>query len=158
MAKTYWLKFGSGDPASFSGLTPTFTIFSFQGSSALAAPGITETPAGSGLYQFLYEPPASIIFKADAGSSVSSSSRYIVGALDPVQAVDERVGTTSDSFGSTAVDPSTVLGYVKRLQEDFEGAAVFTKATGTWQVYSRGSSTLLHTKTLTNTTTLATKA
>lgn len=155
--KSYYLKFGSGDPAAFTGLTPSLVIFSAGGLTAAVAPGITELPTGSGLYRFDYGPTASIIFKADGGSSLSNTDRYITGVLDPIQAVDERVGTTSDSFGSTSADPSTLLGYAKRVQEVLEGNAVFTKSTGTWQVYSRGSSTLLQSKTLSNTTTSATK-
>lgn len=156
--KSYYLKFGTGDPASFTGLTPTFTIFSANGVTSVTAPGITETPAGSGLYQFVYGPTQSILFKVDGGSALSGSDRYIVGTLDPIQAVDEKVGYTTDSIGSTATDPSTVLGYLKRNLEFMEGNANFTKSTGVWQVYSRGSSTLLTQKTLTNTTTAAGKS
>lgn len=157
MSKQYYLKFGTGDPSNYTGLTPTFSIFSVNGVSALAAPGITETPVGSGLYGFIYGPTLSILFKADGGSNLASSDRYIIGTLDPIQAVDEKIGYATDSFGSTATDPSTVLGYLRRSQEFSEGNAQFTKSTGIWSVYSRGSSTLLTEKTLTNTTTAAGK-
>jgi hypothetical protein len=157
MAKNYYLKFGTGSPANFTGLTPTFTIFALRGITAIAAPGITESPVGSGLYGFVYGPTISIIALADGGAALSSGDRYIPVALDPIQAVDEKVGFTTDSFGSTSADPSTLLGYAKRQQEFNEGNAVFTKATGIWDVYSRGSSTLLAEKTLTNTTTAAGK-
>lgn len=157
MAKQYYLKFGSGDPVNYTGLSPTFTIFSYNGVTAITAPGITESPSGSGLYGFIYGPSMSILFKADGGSALAAGDRYIVGTLDPIQAVDEKIGFTTDSIGSTAVDPSTVLGYLKRSQEFSEGNAQFTKSTGIWSVYSRGSSTLLTEKTLTNTTTAAGK-
>lgn len=157
MAKTFFLKFGSGNPATYTGLSPTLTIFSAYGSSALAAPGITETPVSSGLYSFSYEPLSSIAFVCDGGSALSSADRYITGVLDPIQAVDERAGTTSDSFGSTGTDPTTILGYLKRIQELLEGNATFTKSTGVWNIYSRGSSTLLREKTLTNTVSAANK-
>lgn len=156
--KTYYLKFGTGDPSSFTGLSPTMTIFSAGGLTALSAPGITETPAASGLYSFQYGPTLSILFKCDGGAALSGSDRYIIGTLDPVQAVDEKVGYTTDSYGSTVTDPSTVLGYLKRNLEFQEGNATFTKATGVWQIYSRGSTTLLKEKSLTNTTSSATKA
>lgn len=156
--KSYWLKFGSGDSASTTGLSPTFTIFSANGLTAIAAPGITETPAASGLYQFNYGPTLPIIFKCDGGAALATGDRYIYGTLDPIQTVDEKVGTTSDSFGSTATDPSTLMGFAKRAQEFWEGNATFTKASGIWQVYSRGSSTLIAQKSLTNTTTTAGKA
>lgn len=158
MAKTYVIKFGTGNPANFSGLTPTFTIFSSFGLTSITAPGITETPASSGLYQFVYGPTVPIVFKIDGGSSLSDSDRYIPNVLDPIQAVDEKVGTLSDSFGSTAVDPTTLMGYLKRLQEFMEGNATFIKSTGIWSVFSRGSTTQLASKTLTNTSTSATKS
>ena len=72
--------------------------------------------------------------------------------------VDERVGVQGDSFGSTLADPTTLTGYMKRVQELLEGDALFTKSTGVWTISSRGSSTLLRSKTLTNTTTSSTKA
>lgn len=154
--KTYGLKFSSGDPRIYTGLTPTFLIFSnsLTGSTA-APPGITEMVIGSGIYNFTYGPTTPIQFLVDGAGSLSSIDRYITGILDPIQAVDEKVGTTSDSFGSTLADPSTVLGHLKRIQEVNEGNKVFTKATGVWDNYSRGSSTLLFEKTLTNTTTAA---
>lgn len=159
MAKTYYLKFGTGNPANFTGLSPTLTIFNVsQGATPLAAPGITESPALSGLYSFIYGPTISIIFQADGGAALASTDRYIIGALDPIQAVNEQVGTVSDSFGSTAADPTTLLGYAKRFLENLEGNALFTKNTGIWNILSRGSSTLLATKTLTNTTTSSTKS
>ncbi len=158
MAKDYYLKFGSGDPSAFTGLSPTFTIFSWEGVTAQPAPGITETPAGSGIYGFQYGPTVSILFKADAGSSVPSIDRFIVGSLDPIQSVDEKVGTLQDSFGTTSIDPQTVIGYLKRTLEFLEGAATFTKSSGRWLYYSRGASTLLFDKTLTNSPSQATKS
>lgn len=155
--KTYYLQFGSGNPADYTGLSPTLVIFSAAGLTALTAPGITETPAGSGLYSFEYGPTQSIIFKSDGGANLASGDRYIVGVLDPIQAVDEKIGYTSDSFGSTSADPGTVMGYLKRAQEFSEGNATFTKSSGIWQIYSRGSSTLIAQKTLSNTTTSAGK-
>lgn len=158
MNKTYWLKFGSTDPRLFSGLFPTMVIFSTQGNTALTGPGITEPIPSSGLYQFMYGPTLSIVFLADGGAGLSSSDRYITGVLDPIQAVDQTVGQPTDSFGSTGVDPSTIFGLSKRNQEVNEGNAIFNKATGVWDVYSRGSSTLLFEKALANNTSQATKS
>lgn len=157
MSKSYYLVFGTGNPSAYTGLTPTFTIFSANGITAVAAPGITETPTGTGFYRFIYGPTISTLFLADGGAALSSSDRYIKSALDPIQSVDEKVGTTADSFGSTSLDPSTILGYLKRNLEFQEGDSVFTKSTAIWDIYSRGSSTLLREKDLTNTTTSATK-
>jgi hypothetical protein len=157
MSKNYYLNFGSGDPSANTGLSPTFLIFSVLGVTAVTPPGITETPAGSGLYGFSYGPTQSILFKVDGGAALATADRYIASALDPVQAVDERIGVVSDSFGSTNVDPTTLFGLAKRAQEFQEGNSVFNKATAVWDVYSRGSSTLLMEKVLTNTTTSSTK-
>lgn len=64
-----------------------------------------------------------------------------------------RIGQTNSSFGDTLVDAGTLYGYLKRLQELQEGNSTYTKATGQWLIYSRGSSTLLRSKTLTETST-----
>lgn len=155
--KNYFAVFGSGDPRSNTGLFPTFILFFDQNGATRTPPGITEVFAGSGMYQFQYAPSLGIGFLLDGGSALSASARYISGNLDPIQAVDEKVGTVNDSFGSTAVDPSTVLGYLKRGQEFSEGNATYTKADGKWSIFSRGSSTMLTQKTLANNTTEADK-
>jgi len=155
--KTYYLKFGSGDPRSYSGLSPTFVLFSLGGITAQIGPTITEMPNGSGMYQFGYGPTMAVNFIADAGSALQSPDRFVTGVLDPVQAVDQQLGFSTDSFGSTGADPTTIWGYCKRFLELFEGDAVFTKATGVWQLFNRGSSTLLRTKTVTNNPTSASK-
>lgn len=159
MSKTYVLQFGSGDPRLVSGLSPTMILFySSIGATQLIGPTIIETLPASGFYMFQYEPTESVTFLADGGAVLSSTDRYVTGVLDPIQAVDEKVGTLQDSFGSTGVDPSTVLGYLKRNQEFEEGNAVFNKSTAIWDIYSRGSSTLLAEKVLTNTISAATKS
>ena len=175
MAKTYWLKFGSGHPTLTTGLAPTLVQFNNYLGAAITAPGITQPIAGYGLYQFQYGPTISIAFTADGfTTSLAGSDRYLVGSLDPVDAVDETIagiasgatnsflayqaiGTTASSFGTTSTDPGTLYGYLKRLQENLEGNQTFTKATGTLDIYSRGSSTLLIEKALSNSTTAATK-
>lgn len=155
MTKTYYLVFGTGNPSSYTGLTPTLIVFSAAGLTALVAPAIIEGPAGSGFYNFQYGPTLSINFLADGGAALSATDRYIKGALDPVQAVDQTIGQPTDSFGTTLVDPTTVLGYQKRNLEFNEGNKTYIKSTGIWDIYSRGSSTLLREKTLTNSVTSA---
>lgn len=61
-------------------------------------------------------------------------------------------GDTTSSFGSTSVDPTTMFGFLKRSQEYAEGNRTYTKATGLLDYYSRGSSTLLIEKTITDNT------
>lgn len=153
MAKTFFLKFGSGDPSAFAGLSPTFTTFLSEGGTLISSPAISEVGSSTGIYKFSYAPSATFatVFIADAGASVSSSDRYLTGALDPIAIVDQKLGDTQDSFGSTSVDPSTAIAYLKRIQEFLEGNQTFNKTTGVWDIYSRGSSTLLREKTLENT-------
>ncbi len=160
--KTYWITPGDSsiNPTTYSGLSPTMITFVNQSGSNVVSPGITESPASSGLYRFTYGPTLGLFFVVDWGGSIATGFRYTKGALDPIQAVDERVGGilgNIDSIGSTSVDPSTVIGFLKRLQENLEGNEVYTKSTGLLDIYSRGSSTLLAEKTLANNTSQATK-
>ena len=155
--KDYWLTFGSGDPRPYTGLSPTFVIFSAQGLTNIIGPTITELPPGSGFYHFQYGATQALVFLADGGPSLSSGDRYNKAALDPIQAIDQQIGFQTDSFGSTSTDPSTLWGSAKRLLEFFEGDSIYTKATGIWQLFNRGQTTLLRTKTLTNTTSSAGK-
>lgn len=53
------------------------------------------------------------------------------------------LGGLADSFGTTLTDPTTVFGYLKRLQENFEGNSVFTKTSGVWGVFSRGNTHIM---------------
>jgi hypothetical protein len=150
--KYYVLVFGSGNPANYTGLSPTFTIFTVLPSVGLTTPpSISEIIVGSGLYQFAYEPTGPIAFLVDGGVALSNGDRYIKGILDPIQNVDEKVGTLSDSFGTTVADPTSMLGYLKRQLEFNEGDNQFAASTGTWSIYNRGSSTALRTKTIVNT-------
>lgn len=58
------------------------------------------------------------------------------------------LGSSASSFGSTSIDPTTVFGFLMRTQELLEGDQVYTKGTGIFQLYNRGQSTLLRTKTI----------
>lgn len=185
MAKQFYFYFGSGLPGSYTGLSPTFVIFNVGGISAAPAPGITEfvSSGATGIYGFQYGITASVAFVIDGGATLTSANiRYITGSIDPVMSVDQTIGYapsttlgpttalgyadrvnnaigyTTDSFGSTLSDPVSVMGYAKRHLEFNEGNMVFTKATGTWDIYSRGSSTLLREKALSNTTSSATRS
>lgn len=191
MAKQYILQFGN---TLWSGLSPTFTVFKVvPGGGSTTPPGVTELPTSSGLYYFSYEPASAIAFNIDGGAALSAITRYITGALDPLQAADERIaelgsslnalstsfgaqsasfgfgsslvaliGTTASSFGGTLVDPATVIGYLKRLQEFNEGNSIFTKQSGAWSIYARGNavgtSTQIAQKTITDSGSVITKA
>ncbi len=218
MAKEYWLKFGTGNPADTVGLSPTFIVFKSWTGGAVSPPGITQQIASYGLYRFEFTPSFPIVFVADgATTGLSAANRYLTGSLDPLDLIDERlsevgstqlgiggtlaaigltqipsqglsllaqgltltgygvsiyaqgafgstnfteilarIGTTASSFGTTAVDPGTVYGYLKRSQELQEGDASFNKTTGVWSIQTRGG-TLLQEKTLTNASNTVTK-
>jgi hypothetical protein len=150
MAKTFILQFGTGNPAAFTGLSPTLSVFKLASdASSITAPAVSEVGT-TGLYKFVYGPTVATVFVVDGGSGLSSSDRYISGVLDPIQAVDQPLGDIGSSYGDNSTDPTTVFGYVKRSMEFNEGDANFDKSNGVWDIYSRGASTLLREKTLTN--------
>ena len=71
------------------------------------------------------------------------------------------IGSTASSFGTTGVDPTTVFGYLKRLQELLEGDQVFSAAGGTFLMYNRGAlgtTTLLRSKLISNSGSSVTKS
>lgn len=188
MAKNYLVCFGG---SAITGLSPTFSLFKALPSGGnTTPPGITEIPTTSGLYYFNYAPAGPVAFIIDgATTGLPGLSRYVVGSLDPIDAANEGItalaggisglaagltlvgglgisalavlGTTASSFGSTATDPATVIGYLKRLMEFNEGNNVFTKSSGIWDVYARsnatGASTQLAQKTVTDSGSVITK-
>ena len=79
---------------------------------------------------------------------ISSIASGITAISPGISGLAGLIGTTASSYGSTSIDPSTVFGYLKRLQEWNEGNSTFDKSTSLWDVFSRGSSTLLAEKTL----------
>lgn len=155
--KDYWLRFGSGDSRTNTGLSPTFVIFQTVGGTALPGPVVTEPGAGTGLYYFNYGTTASIVFQADGGSGLANADRYIVGVLDPIQVVDQRVGLTTDSFGTTLVIPATLFGMANRNLQVMEGDETFSKTTGVLTMYPVGGTTAIRIKTLTNSSSAVTK-
>lgn len=156
--KNYWVSFGTQDPRTYTGLSPTFILFFNHLGQTLAPPGITEVFTGSGGYRFQYSIgwSQSIWFLCDGGAS-AGAVRYIQGALDSSDALDLTVGYTASSFGTTATDPADIFGTVKRLQENLEGNSSFLKSSGLWGIFSRGSSTMLIQKAVTQDTTGITK-
>ena len=157
MSKQFYFTFGNSLPSGYTGLAPTFILFLQNGTTPVSPPSISELTAASGIYGFQYGITASIAFVIDGGATLTTASvRYITGSIDPVMSVDQAIGYGTDSFGSTNADPTTIFGQVKRNQEFNEGQKTFTKATGLWDISSRGASVLLTEKALTNTPTSAT--
>jgi len=160
MSTRYFLTFASGDPRPLAGLSPTFLIYKDQtGVDVLPTPVISSVGASTGIYFFQATPSAtfSIAFLVDGGSAVSdSSARYLKGSIDPIANVDQQLGFSNSSYGTTLL-PSTVSGLAQRIVQLFEADANFNKTTGVWSNVARGTSTVLMTKTLTNNVTETTK-
>lgn len=100
-------------------------------------------------------------FLAAQGNTLLGTSGILlplVGISGQVADISARIGTTASSFGSTSVDPGTLFGYMKRIQEFNEGAQVYVKSSGLWSLFSRSSSTLLSSKTVAETATEVTRS
>lgn len=98
MAKSYFLRFGTGDPRTLTGLAPTFLIFESAGAT-IAPPSISEALTGSGIYTFTWGTTTAIAFLVDAATtSPGAAGRYVTGSLDPADRIDE-VGTTLVAIG-----------------------------------------------------------
>lgn len=92
------------------------------------------------------------------GTTLVAQGATIVAIGNTVLSINAAgIGSTASTFGSTSADPDTLFGYMKRIQELIEGNQDFNKSTGSWEMWSRGSSTLLRLKTLTNSTSGVTK-
>lgn len=151
MAVTYYLVFGSGDPSGNTGLAPTFTVFQNSAGGATTPPSISEV-GSSGIYTFSYDPQGSINFVVDgATTGLSASNRYIVGALDVGDSLQNTsVGTASDGIGDSATDPTSLFAFVRRIKELLEGDQTYTKATGVFVMKDSTGATTLASKTITD--------
>jgi hypothetical protein len=159
MSNRYFFTFGSGDPREFTGLSPTFVVFMDQTGAAVTAPPIVEVGISTGFYYASYmpSPTLTIAFLCDGGSSITDSSvRFLRGTIDPIASVDQVVGFTMSTFGTTQ-RPQTVFGLAQRIVEFLEADATFNKSSGAWNNYAKGTSTLLVSKTLANSTTAVSK-
>lgn len=264
MSKVYYARFGTGNPGTYTGLSPTFLVFQQSNGTGVTKPSIAEVGSGTGIYGFTATPSFSISFIMDgATTGLLSGVRYVTGSLDPADEIDLRLseqgstlvaigatalstansvfglgstlsaqsatlsalgttavsygllnfalgttsvaygsanfalGTTAVALGTTAValgitnvaigttlsglgttivvtvagignagstiggissNPIDLFGFMKRAQEFWEGNAGFNKTSGAWSVYSRSSSILIATKTLTNSVSGITKS
>lgn len=98
------MKFGSGDPRTLAGLSPTFLIFvRLTDGATITPPAITESATSWGIYQFTYGTTQPIAFLVDAATtSPGSVGRYVTGQIDPVDRADE-FGTTMIAIGTSAI-------------------------------------------------------
>ncbi len=173
--KTYWVRFGGGDPRTTSGLSPTFLLFYNNLGSVITPPAISEIAASSGLYSFAWGTSVPMAFLIDgATTGLGSVNRYITGSLDPADRADEYgntlvaignstyassvslsfgisgIGSPTSPIGDSVTDPTTLFGYLKRALEVSEGQQLFTKIAGTWNMLDRTGATTLRTRTITN--------
>lgn len=110
MAKTYFLRFGFGDPRTYTGLAPTFLQFTQFDGTQVSPPAITENynvnagvTTGTGVYKFTFGTTLPISFLADAATiSPGPQGRYVSGCIDPADRADE-YGTTMIAIGTSAV-------------------------------------------------------
>ncbi len=107
--KTYYVRFGSGDPRPNVGLAPTFLIFNNYG-TGVTPPGITGVIGATGIYAFLYGTTTPIAFLIDgATTGLAASDRYVTGSIDPADRADEygntlvAIGTSNIALGTTSV-------------------------------------------------------
>lgn len=174
MAREYWFAFGP-QPSVTSGLAPTFITFVNGSGLTQAPPTITETYVGTGLYKASYTPTQTIAFVLDgATTSLNTSARYIAGVFDPNDTIGQTlvgigntvsalgtqldgIGNTASSFGDLTTSPGTLFGYSKRLVEFLEGNQTFVKASGALTFSSKGSSVLLASKVVSDSSTQTTK-
>lgn len=126
--KTYWLKFGSGDPRPYTGLTPTFLQFFDNTGQTLSPPSIAEVKYGgataSGMYGFSYNISStqSICFLAFSVTLLANTNdRYVSGILDPVQAVDQPVVATGITISGMAAT-LLALGSSSSIANSFIGS------------------------------------
>ncbi len=98
--KSYFVQFGSGDPRTFTGLSPTFLFYKKPDGTNVTAPSIAEVST-TGMYLFTWGTTAPIVFLADAATtSPGVAGRYVTGSLDPADSIDE-IGTTLTAIGVT---------------------------------------------------------
>lgn len=77
------------------------------------------------------------------GTSSIALGNTILAQGSTTGAIGTLIGSLADSFGSTLSDPTTLFGYMKRIQENLEGNQQFTKSSGVQQIWSRGTTYVL---------------
>lgn len=93
--KNYGVRFGSGDPRTFTGLSPTFLFFVNMATGAtVTPPSIAELFANTGVYNFSWGTTTPIAFLVDAATTTpGANGRYVSGQLDPSDRGDEYAAT-----------------------------------------------------------------
>ncbi len=110
MSTTYWVRFSSGDPRLTSGLAPTMVLFYNNSGATSVGPAISEIGTSAGIYTFTWGTTTPMAFLIDAATTgLTGANRYITGALDPADRIDQygttltAIGTTNVALGTTSV-------------------------------------------------------
>ena len=114
-AKTYFVRFSTGNPTTYTGLSPTFILFTVV-AGVTTPPGITEVPTSTGIYYFNYDALGPLAFVIDgATTSLVTADRFIAGSLDPLDQLNflgqtlTAIGMSNIALGVTSVAIGTTL-------------------------------------------------
>lgn len=161
-----------GSSLTAQGITLTAIGFStLVYGSSLTAQGVTLTAIGfstlvygnslmaqgSTLFGFGVSTIAFGVTSIAIGTSLTAQGVSLFALGTSSVALGSFIGSTASSFGTTGIDPSTVIGFLKRAQEIAEGNQTYTKSTGVLDLLTRGS-TLLREKTISDTSATTTKS
>ncbi len=127
-----------------------------QGATIVAFGG-TLTAQGTVLANLGTTTLAQGVLITGVGTTLVAQGSTLVGTGNTLLTLSSYIGSTASSFGSTSVDPTTLFGFLKRAQDLSEGNNTYVKSTGVLSMLSRGSSTLLATKTISDTSSQTTK-
>ena len=134
------------------------TVLVNQGSSLVAignaaiAYGMTNVAIGTTIQASLNNQGTTLV--AIGNTSIAIGTSINVGLTVTVAGI----GSTASTFGDNSTDPVDLFGYLKRIQELLEGGNTYTKTSGAFSLYSRGSSVLLRNLTVTNSVSLVVKS
>lgn len=87
---------------------------------------------------------------AGLGLTLTTNFASVIVGIDTLST---SIGSTASSFGSDVADPTTVFGFLKRSQEFWEGNETYFKTTGVLDFYSRGTTSLIRSKLISDSTT-----
>ena len=124
-------------------------------SSSLTATGVSLTATGVSLMAYGASLTAFGVTSIAYSVSLAASSASLAVSLSGLVS---NIGTTGSTFGSNLSDPIDLFGYLKRVQENLEGNNNYIKSSGSFSIYSRGSSALLAAKTISNSVSMVVKS
>lgn len=155
--------FGSTLTAIGATVTSHNTLFTNLGTTLVAigstnlAMGVTQAGMGNTLAAVGVSLTAQGSTILGIGASLTAQGNTIAALGASFGGLAAFIGSTASSIGSTSADPVDLFGFAKRALEFMEGNQTYTKATGILDFYSRGSSTLLREKTVSDGVTQTTK-